>query len=400
MSFVETLNVKCINELAIREKRVFIRTDYNVPIDEEGNITNINRIERTLPTIKHALEHNARVIIASHLGRPKAGERDPMYSLEPIAAILAEVLEREVFFFEDCEGMGATQMVRDLKPGQVLVLENLRFNENEKKNSTSFARELAKLCDVYINDAFGVSHREDASVNALPKMVDTRGMGFLMKTELEELSKLIGLQRGDGFYSIIGGAKVLDKISIIRPMLEVVDRIMIGGAMAYTFLAAKGIRLGNSRIEEDKISIAKETIKGAHARGVDLLLPVDHIAADDINSTETEVYTNDNFPEDKMALDIGPETVKLYKEKLEGVKRLFWNGPMGVFEKEQFANGSIDLARAVVETDAYTIAGGGDSVSLMKKAGVKDRFTHISTGGGASLEFLKNNTLPGIEVLK
>jgi phosphoglycerate kinase len=399
MSFIETLNVKSIAELAIREKRVFIRTDYNIPLDNEGNITNINRIERTLPTIKHALEHNSRVILASHLGRP-LGDRDPVYSLEPIATILAEVLERDVFFFEDCVGMGAQQMVRDLKPGQVLVLENLRFNPDEKKNSSVFARELTKMCDVYINDAFGVSHRKDASVNALPLMVDTKGMGLLMKKEIEELSKLIGLKRNDGFYSIIGGAKVLDKISIIRPMLDVVDRIMIGGAMAYTFLAAKGIKLGNSRIEEDKISIAREIIRGAEARGVDLLLPIDHVAADSIDSLETEIYTNENFPEDKMALDIGPQTVKMYVEKLEGCRYMFWNGPMGVFEKDQFAKGSIDLAKAVANLDAHTVAGGGDSVSLMKKAGVKDLFTHISTGGGASLEFLKNNTLPGIEVLK
>lgn len=400
MAYLDNLNVKCINELAIREKRVFIRTDYNIPLDDEGNITNINRIERTLPTIKHALEHNARVIIASHLGRPENGERNPMFSLEPIAAILAEVLEREVFFFEDCVGMGAQQMVRDLKPGQILVLENLRFNEDEKKNSSSFARELAKMCDVYINDAFGVSHRKEASVNALPLLIDTKGMGFLMKNEIEELSKLIGLKRGDGFYSIIGGSKVLDKIAIIRPMLEVVDRIMIGGAMAYTFLAAKGIRLGNSRVEEDKIAIAKETIKGAEVRGVDLLLPIDHIAASSMNSTETAVYTNDNFPEGMMALDIGPKTLELYISKLEGCKQMLWNGPMGVFEKEQFAKGSVELAKAVTKTKAHTVAGGGDSVSLMKKAGVKDKFSHISTGGGASLEFLKNNTLPGIDVLK
>ncbi len=399
MSFIDTLNVKSISELAIREKRVFIRTDYNIPLDNEGNITNINRIERTLPTIKHALEHNSRVILASHLGRPD-GDRDPVYSLEPIATILAEVLERDVFFFEDCVGMGAQQMVRDLKPGQVLVLENLRFNPEEKKNSAVFARELAKMCDVYINDAFGVSHRKEASVNALPLMVDTKGMGLLMKTEIEELSKLIGLKRGEGFYSIIGGAKVLDKIAIIRPLLEVVDRIMIGGAMSYTFLAAKGIKLGKSRVEEDKISIAREIIRGAEARGVDLLLPIDHVAADSIDSVETEIYTNDNFPQDKMALDIGPETVKMYVDKLEGCNYMLWNGPMGVFEKEQFAKGSISLAKAVANLDAHTVAGGGDSVSLMKKAGVKDLFTHISTGGGASLEFLKNNTLPGIDVLK
>ncbi|HNW83348.1 MAG TPA: phosphoglycerate kinase [bacterium] len=400
MSYLDTLNVKCINELAIREKRVFIRTDFNIPIDEKGVVTDINRIELTLPTIKHALEHNARVIIASHSGRPEGGNRDAACSLEPVAAVLAELLEKEIFFFEDCVGMGAQQMVRDLKPGHILVLENLRFSEDERKNSSSFARELAKMCDVYINDAFGVSHRKEASVYALPQLIDTKGMGFLMKHEIEELSKLIGLKRGDRFYSIIGGSKIADKISIIRPMLEVADRIMIGGEMAYTFLAAKGIRLGNSRVEEDRISVAREIIKGAEARGVELILPVDHIAAADINSTETVICSNSDFPEGMTAFDIGPETLKLYIAKLEGCRELFWNGPVGVFEHDQFAKGSIDLARAVVETKAHTVAGGGESAALMKKAGVKEKFSHISTGGGASLEFLRNNTLPGIDVLR
>lgn len=400
MSYLDTLNVKCVNELAIREKRVFIRTDFNIPVDEKGVVTDMDRIMQTVPTIKHALEHNARVIIASHTGTPECGDRDAAYSLEPFAAALATILEKDIYFFEDCVGMGAQQMVRDLKPGQILVLENLRFSEDEKKNSSSFARELAKMCDIYINDAFGVSHRKEASVNALPMLIDTKGMGFLMKKEIEELSKLIGLKRGDGFYSIIGGSKVSDKISIIRPMLEVVDRIMIGGEMAFTFLAAKGVKLGRSRIEESCLSVAKEIIKGAEARGVELLLPVDHVIASGIDSTETAVCSNSEFPSEMTAFDIGPETLKLYISKLEGCRELLWNGPVGAFEHDAFSKGSIELAKAVVNTRAHTVAGGGSSAALMKKAGVKDKFSHISTGGGASLEFLRNNTLPGIDVLK
>jgi phosphoglycerate kinase len=399
MGFLDTLNVKCINELAIREKRVFIRTDFNIPFDNDGKITDIERIERTLPTIKHALEHNSRVIIASHIGRPEI-ERDPAFSLEPVAAMLAELLDHDVFFFEDCVGMGAQQMVRDLKPGHILVLENLRYNEDERKNSSSFARELAKMCDVYINDAFGVSHRKETSVNALPQIIDTKGMGFLMKKEIDEISKFSGLKRGDGFYFIAGGSKTSEKLSTVRHMLEIADRILIGGSMAHTFLAAKGIRLGYSKVEEDKIGNAKEIIKGAEARGVELILPVDHIAAETVNSTETATYGNGDFPEGLSAFDIGPETLALFKEKLKGCKHLLWNGPVGVFEKKQFAKGSIDLAKAIAKLKAHIVAGGGDSAMLIKKAGVSEKFSYISTGGGAGLDLLKNGTLPGLDVLK
>ncbi len=389
-----------INELAIREKRLFIRVDFNVPM-ENGVITDTTRIERALPTIRHALNHKSRIILASHLGRPK-GEKKPEFTLEPVAAKLAEMLADEVseiLFFEDSVGMGAQQMVRELKPGRILMLENLRFHPGETENSRSFAKELARLCDIYINDAFGVSHRKNASVYALPQLMETKGMGLLMKNEIEKLSKLFGLSHGDGLVAIIGGAKVSDKIGIIRTLLDSADTIIIGGAMAYTFLEAQGHRMGKSLVERDKLDIAHDIMTGAEARGVKILFPVDHVAATSIDERDTTVFTNTDFPADMAAFDIGPETLELYKNAVKDARYVLWNGPMGVFEKEQFAAGSFALAEAVADLDAYTVAGGGDSAALMDKAGVAERLTHVSTGGGASLEFLQHKTLPGLEVL-
>ncbi len=391
--------IKSIKDLAIREKRVFIRTDFNVPMDKQGRITDTTRIEAAIPTIRHAIEHNARVIVASHFGRPD-GERKMEYSMEPVAAKLAELMDIEVIFFEDCIGMGAQQMVRDLKPGQVLVLENLRFYPGEGDNDGAFAKELSKLCDIYINDAFGVSHRKNASVHALPLLMETKGMGFLMEKEITELGKLLHFKHGDGFTAILGGAKVSDKIGIIRSLLDSVDALIIGGAMAYTFLAAKGVKLGKSLVEQDKVGVALEIIKGADARKVKLLLPVDHLAATGIDATETKVFGNDDFADGYLGFDIGPKTIKLYADEVAKAKTIFWNGPMGVFEKDIFAKGSIALAHAVGDAKAFTVTGGGDSVSMMNKAGVADKIGHISTGGGASLEFIRDKTLPGVEALK
>ena len=386
-----------INELALREKRVFIRVDYNVPM-KDGVITDDTRIRQSLPTIEFALKNKSRIILASHLGRPK-GEKKKELTLEPVAARLSELLDQEIYFFEDSVGMGAQQMVRDMKPGQILMLENLRFYSEEVENVNSFARDLEKLCDIYINDAFAVSHRKNASVYALPKLVETKGVGLLMKNELEKLSKLFKLTHGDGFHAIIGGAKVSDKIGIIRSMLDSADTIIIGGAMAYTFLAAQGHEMGHSLVERDKISLAKDILLGAEARNVEFLLPIDHIAAETIDSTETAVYTTKEFQQELSAFDIGPETLKLYQKKVADAHFVLWNGPMGVFEKEQFATGSIELAKTVANLDAYTVAGGGDSASLMNKAGIADKLSHLSTGGGASLEFLQRKTLPALEVL-
>lgn len=391
--------IKSIKDLAIREKRVFIRTDFNVPMDKQGNITDTTRIEAAIPTIRYAVEHNARVIVASHFGRPD-GQRKPEYTMEPVAAKLAELMGIEVTFFEDCIGMGPQQMVREIKPGQVLVLENLRFYPGEGDNDGAFAKDLAKLCDVYINDAFGVSHRKNASVHALPLLMETKGMGFLMEKEITELGKLVNFKHGDGFTAILGGAKVSDKIGIIRSLLDSVDALLIGGAMAYTFLAAKGITLGKSLVEKDKVTVAAEILKGAEARKVKLLLPEDHVAALSIDDTETRVFGNDAFPAEMIGFDIGPKTIKKYAAEVAKAKTIFWNGPMGVFEKAPFAGGSVALAEAVGNSKAHTVTGGGDSVSMMNKAGVASKIGHISTGGGASLEFIQDKTLPGVEALK
>lgn len=391
--------IKSIKDLAIREKRVFIRTDFNVPMDKQGNITDTTRIEAAIPTIRYAVEHNARVIVASHFGRPD-GQRKPEYTMEPVAAKLAELMGIEVTFFEDCIGMGPQQMVREIKPGQVLVLENLRFYPGEGDNDGAFAKDLAKLCDVYINDAFGVSHRKNASVHALPLLMETKGMGFLMEKEITELGKLVNFKHGDGFVAILGGAKVSDKIGIIRSLLDSVDALLIGGAMAKTFLAAKGITLGKSLVEKDKVTVAAEILKGAEARKVKLLLPEDHVAALSIDDTETRVFGNDAFPAEMIGFDIGPKTIKKYAAEVAKAKTIFWNGPMGVFEKAPFAGGSVALAEAVGNSKAHTVTGGGDSVSMMNKAGVASKIGHISTGGGASLEFIQDKTLPGVEALK
>ncbi|MCK5808176.1 phosphoglycerate kinase [bacterium] len=386
-----------INELALREKRVFIRVDYNVPM-KDGIITDDTRIRLSLPTILHALKNKSRIILASHLGRP-SGSRKKEFSLEPVAARLAELLDQEIYFFEDCVGMGVQQLIRDMKPGQILMLENLRFYAEEIENTNSFARDLAKLADIYINDAFAVSHRKNASVYALPRLMETKAMGLLMKNEIEKLSKLFKLTHGDKFFAIIGGAKVSDKIGIIRSLLDSVDALFIGGAMAYTFLEAQGHHMGKSLVERDKLDLARDILKGAKARNVEILLPVDHITAPSIDSFETEIHSTDEFPENGIAFDIGPETLQLYQRKMAEAEFVLWNGPMGVFEKEQFATGSFELAKTVSELSAYTVAGGGDSASLMEKAGVAEKFSHISTGGGASLEFLQLKTLLGLEVL-
>lgn len=400
MGFLETLNVRCINELALREKRVFLRTDFNFPTDLQGRILDMDRLDRCVPTIKYAIDHNARLIIASHFGRP-SGPKDTGYTLEPFAAKLAELLDMDIYFFEDCFGMGALQMVKDLKPGQILVLENLRFNEDEKKNSTAFARELAKMCDVYINDAFGVSHRRDASIVSLPRFVDTRGVGLAFKDEVEQLAGLVSLQRGDGFYAVIGGTRVEEKIGIIRPLLETADKIFLGGAVANLFLAAKGCYIGGQSFDREKLSQAEGILKSAKARNVSIVLPTDCVTAESVNSTETVLCDADNVREGMLVLDIGPKSLDLFKSELDGCKTLFWSGSMGLYELERFSQGSLGLARMVSGSGFRKIAGGGDTALVIKNAGLSGSFDMISAGGSAVLEFLRNGgMLPGIEALK
>lgn len=400
MGFFDTLGVKCVNELAIREKRVLLRTDFNFPVDENGNIADFERMDKSIPTIKHILEHNARLIIASHFGRPES-EKDIQYTLEPFAARLAEILEQDIYFFEDCVGMGAMQMVRDLKPGQILVLENLRFNPDEKKGTSAFARELAKMCDVYINDAFGVCHRKDTSISLLPRFVDTRGASFSLKQEVDELSKFLGLEHGSGLCIMLGGSNIADKTALIRPMLEVADKIILGGPLAYTFMAAQGMNVGATPIDEDKIPFAKEILKSAKVRKVEIVLPVDHVVAETVNSTEPSVCKADSFPEGMSAFDIGSETVRLFAGKIAECRHLFWSGPLGVYEKPQFSIGSLKLAEQVSKLPVHKVAGGGDTEEMLRKAGFSDKFDYLFTGGTAALEFLKNGgMIPGLEALK
>lgn len=392
------MTIRYIDQLDIAEKRVFMRLDLNVPLDKNGNVEDDTRIMAALPTIKYALDKKARLILASHLGRPK-GERNPKYSLQPVAVRLAEILEIDIIFPEDCIGDAVKKLVGELKPGGVILLENLRFHPEEEKNDPGFAERLASLCDVYINDAFGTAHRAHASTAGIARFVEEKGAGFLMKSEVKALSQLLDHPEKP-FLAIIGGAKVSDKLGIIENLLKIVDALIIGGGMAYTFLKARGADTGKSLLEIDRVHTAQKILDRANTKGVDILLPIDHIIAEECS--ESAVAIEDkcvNIPSNMMGLDIGKETVKLYSEKIGAARTIFWNGPMGVFELPQFQNGTFEIARAVADSDSLSIAGGGDSVAAIKKAGVADRLSHICTGGGASLEFLEGKKLPGLVAL-
>lgn len=389
--------VKSIRNLDIAGRRLFIRVDFNVPL-ENGTVTDDSRIAAALPTIRYAMEQGARIVLASHAGRPK-GKRVDAYSMEPIGARLAELLQVEVLLTDDCISEASAKVVGDLRDGQVALLENLRFRPEEEKNDEGFARELAKLCDVYVNDAFGAAHRAHASVSALPKLVKERGIGLLMEKELSSLERLRN-SAPHPFVAILGGAKVSDKIGVLEALLERVDILLIGGAMANTFLAALGKNMGKSLVEEDKLPLARSLMTRAHERGAELLLPVDVVVADSIDAPAGTVVPTDGVGADAMALDIGPETVGRYREAILSAKAVFWNGPMGLFEKAPFAEGSFGIARAGAECEGFTVVGGGDSVAAVNKAGLADRYDHVSTGGGASLEFLEGKALPGVEAVR
>ncbi len=393
------MTIHYIDQIDLAEKRVFIRLDLNVPIDESGNVADDTRIRAALPTIQYAVEQKARVILASHLGRPK-GERNPDYSLQPVAAKLAEILKMDIIFPEDCIGDAVRKLVGDLRPGQIILLENLRFHKEEKENDPIFAETLASLCDVYINDAFGAAHRKHASTAGMAKYVAAVGAGFLMRKEVEVLSQLVKNPEKP-FVTIIGGAKVSDKIGVIENLLDKVSTLLIGGGMAYTFLRAKGIDIGRSLVEEDRVHTAGKILERAATRGVEILLPADHVvAADCSNDAPYETTADANIPANMMGLDIGEKTVTLYRERIAGAKTIFWNGPMGVFECDHFSKGTYALAHAVAESNAMSVVGGGDSVSAINKSGVADKISHICTGGGASLEFLEGKKLPGLVALE
>jgi len=393
------INKKTLKDYNFQGKKVLVRCDFNVPLDENQNITDDRRIRSSLPTIQYLIEEGARVILMSHLGRPK-GEANPKFSLLPVANRLSELLEKEVVFAKD--DLVISQAVKDkideLKDGDVALLENTRFRKEEEKNDENFAKELASLGEIYVNDAFGTSHRAHASNVGVSSYLPS-AVGFLVEKEISIMGKALEDPERP-FVAILGGAKVSDKIGVIENLLDKVDSILIGGGMAYTFLKAQGYEIGQSLLEEDKMDLALSLIEKAKEKGVKLLLPVDiTIAKEFKNDTEIRIAGIDSIPEDWMGLDIGPKTLKLFSEEISKAKTVIWNGPTGVFEMENFSKGTYGIAKALVDSDATTIVGGGDSASAVEKAGYAAQITHVSTGGGASLELLEGKVLPGIAAI-
>ncbi|MBU1238494.1 phosphoglycerate kinase [Myxococcota bacterium] len=393
------MSILTIDEIPIAGKRVFIRVDFNVPLNKQGEVTDTTRIDKALPTIEYALKKGARVILGSHLGRPKGIGFESAYSMEPVGRVLAQKLGHEVLLADSPTGDSAIKLAAELKEGEILLLENLRFNEGEKKNNEQFSRELASLADVYVNDAFGTAHRAHASTSGMVSHFEYRAAGFLMKKEVEFFERLL-LAPEKPFCAILGGAKVTDKVAVIKNLMERVDSILIGGAMANTFLAAKGIDMGASRVEEDKLGLCRELMDAANARNIEFLLPVDLVLADSLEASETRrVGIEIGVPEGLMALDVGPKTREAFAAVIAKASTIFWNGPMGVFENPALAEGTLSVARAVAESKALSVVGGGDSVAAIGVAGVADKISHVSTGGGASLEIMEGKNLPGIMAL-
>ncbi len=387
-----------IRDLNVEGQRVFMRVDFNVPLNGAGEITDDTRVRASVPTIQYALEHGARLIVASHLGRPK-GRANPKMSLRPVAEGLSEHLGKPVAFASDCVGAQVERQAGSLRAGEALLLENLRFHAEEEKNDPEFARRLAALADVYVNDAFGAAHRAHASIEAITHFLSPAVAGLLMEKELHYLGKAVENPERP-YTAIVGGAKVSDKIELLRSLMKIADNVLIGGAMAYTFLKAQGVEVGKSKVEDDKLDLARELWRFAERRKIKLGLPADHVVAERIDAAApAEVVNTRGIPFDRWGVDIGPATRAEYAQDIARAKTIVWNGPMGVFEIEQFAQGTLEIARAVAATSALSIVGGGDSVAAVTQAGVASKIGHISTGGGASLEFLSGIKLPGVEAL-
>ncbi|HRN25547.1 MAG: phosphoglycerate kinase [Ignavibacteriaceae bacterium] len=395
------MNKLSIDKLELKGKRVLVRVDFNVPLDENLNITDDNRITESLPTIKKIIAEGGKAILMSHLGRPKGGA-NPKYSLKPTAKRLSELLGKEVKLAPDCIGTETKTMVNAMQNGDVLILENVRFHVEEEKNDPAFAKQLAELGDVYINDAFGSAHRAHASTEGITKFIKISAAGYLMQKELDYLGGAISNPKRP-YIAILGGAKISGKIDVINNLLSKVDTLIVGGGMAFTFYKAEGKEIGTSLLEAEKIDLAKEVLANAKKSGIKFMLPVDVVVAAEFNNdSPSTVVSVDAIPADKMGLDIGPETIKLFSDELRNAKTIVWNGPMGVFEMDNFATGTNSIAQVLADVTAkgaITIIGGGDSAAAITKAGLKDKVSHVSTGGGASLEFLEGKALPGVVAL-
>ncbi len=393
------MEFKSIEEIGIEGKKLFLRVDFNVPLDKKGAVTDDTRIRAVLPTLNYALSKKAKVILASHLGRPK-GQPDPQYSLAPVARRLSELLKKDVKLAPDCVGPEVEKMTAEMKPGDILLLENLRFHKGEEKNDPAFAQSLARLAEVYVNDAFAVSHRAHASVEGMTKFFKEKAAGFLMKQELHYLGQVMENPTRP-LVAVIGGAKVSGKLEVLQNLTPRVDKLIIGGGMAFTFLKSRGADVGKSLVEDDLLKTAREILESADKKGVQVFLPVDCVAADKMDaSAQTKVVPAEKIPPGWMGLDIGPATIARFGEALQNAKTVLWNGPMGVFEMEPFSRGTMEMVRQIVKSGAVSVIGGGDTDLAVHKSGEAERISYISTAGGAFLELLEGKKLPGVEALK
>lgn len=395
------MNKLSIDKIDLKNKRVLVRVDFNVPLDEQLNVTNDNRIVESLPTIKKIIDSGGKAILMSHLGRPK-GERKSEFSLKPAAKRLSKLLGKEVKLAADCIGAETEKIVNDMKPGDVVLLENLRFHKQEEKNDPEFAKQLAKLGDIFINDAFGSAHRAHASTEGVTKYIKTCAAGYLMQKELDYLGRALANPKKP-YCAVLGGAKISGKIDVINNLLDKVDTLIVGGGMAFTFFKAQGKEIGKSLLEEEKLDLAKELLEKVKSSKLKFLLPVDVVVAEEFkNDSPALTVEVDKIPSDKMGLDIGPKSIKLFSDELMKSKTIVWNGPMGVFEMENFSKGTFAIANVLAvatEKGSVTVIGGGDSASAISKAGLEKKVSHVSTGGGASLEFLEGKILPGVDAL-